>query len=772
MKKLVLLSVVVFSALFANAQQVGIGQWRDHLPYNKGLSVAAANNRIYIAAETGVFYYDLFDNSITRLSKVSGLSDIGSTVVRYHNGLKVVVIGYNNGNMDLIIDGKTIENYSDIKRSTTVLGKKTINNIMFIGDKAYISTNFGICVFNLVAKEFEETYIIGPNGTNINVNQTATDGTFLYAATDIGLFKANLSNPFLNDFNNWTLDTGLPNGQDKRINAVVYVHNKLYANYSNLNLTTDTCFVYNGSDWVDRSADFHYRTNTLTTYNDKLIVTCFIGAYVYDANGNLLSQCTVLNDASLNPNEATFDDLGNFWLADKNNGAYVTAGTLGEKRVTPIGPQQKTTFNMVYNKGNLWTVPGGNSNYGNPFNYGQVSKYDGTSWMNRTRDTDSVLNNSIDYMFVAVDPTDPNHAYFTSWGSGLVELKDNVFTRYTNANSNGTIQPWTSDPSKKFTAGVAFENDGRVWFTNAFNQSGIIQRATNGTFTAYSFGTLLNNKFTGPITIDSYGQKWVVLAKGGGILVFKDENGTIPGNKRKILTTSAGSGALPDADVRVVVEDLENQMWVGTAKGVCVFYSPEAVFSGSNFDSQKPGIVEGGFFYPLLENEKITCMVVDGANRKWIGTEKGGVFLVSADGSQQIYNFNIDNSPLLSNTIFSIAINSETGEVFIATDQGLVSYRGDATEGTDTYGKVYAFPNPVRPNYTGDIAIRGLVRDADVKITDIAGRIIYQTKANGGTAVWNGNNFNGERAKTGVYLVFSTNEDGTQTNVTKIMLVN
>jgi hypothetical protein len=165
-------------------------------------------------------------------------------------------------------------------------------------------------------------------------------------------------------------------------------------------------------------------------------------------------------------------------------------------------------------------------------------------------------------------------------------------------------------------------------------------------------------------------------------------------------------------------------------------------------------------------------MVVDGSNRKWIGTEKGGVFLISADGSQQIQNFNIDNSPLLSNTIFSIAINSESGEVFIATDEGLVSYRGDATDGTDVYGKVYAFPNPVRPNYTGPIAIKGLLRDADVKITDIAGRIVYQTKANGGTAVWNGNDFNGERARTGVYLVFSTNSDGTQTNVTKIMLVN
>jgi hypothetical protein len=769
MKKLVLLSLSIVVVLFANAQQVGVGQWRDHLPYNKGLSVAPAGNRVYIAAETGVFYYDLLDNSVTRLSKVSGLSDIGATVVRYNKNLKTLVIGYNNGNMDLIIDGTTIENYSDIKRSTSILGKKTINNVMFIGEKAYISTNFGISVFNIPNKEFEETYIIGPNGSNININQTATDGTYLYAATDIGLYKAALSNPFLNDFNNWTIDTDLPNGTNNRINAVVYVHNKLYANYSNLTISTDTCFVFNGTNWVDRSADFHYRTNTLVASNDKLIVTCFLGAYVYDANGALQTQVTVLNDGTLNPNEAAYDDLGNLWLADKNNGAYVLGGNLPEQRVTPIGPQQKGTLSMVFNKGKLWTVPGGTIYYQSPYNFGQVSMYDGTNWMNRTRATDTVLNNSWDYMTAAIDPTDPSHAYFTSWGRGLVEFKNNEFIRYTAANSNNTI---LVGQGQTFTAGAAFETNGTLWFTNAFNQSGIIRRTKDGTFTAFNFGTLLNNKFTGPVTIDSYGQKWVVLARGGGILVFKDESGTIPSNKRRLLTTSAGAGALPDEDVRVVVEDLDGQVWVGTGKGVCVFYSPEAIFSGSNFDAQKPGIVEGGFFYPLLENEKITCMVVDGANRKWIGTEKGGVFLISADGSQQIYNFNIDNSPLLSNTIFSIAINSETGEVFIATDEGLVSYRGDATDGLDTYGKVYAFPNPVRPNYTGPIAIKGLVRDADVKITDIAGRVIYQTKANGGTAVWNGNSFNGDRAKTGVYLVFTTNTDGTQTNVTKIMLVN
>lgn len=771
MKKYIVFTLSILFALQCYAQQVGVGQWRDHLPYNRGLSVAPAINRIYVAAETGVFYYDLKDNSVTRLSKVSGLSDIGATVVRYNKDYKTLVIGYNNGNLDLIIDGQTIINYSDIKRSTSILGKKTINNVMFIGSLAYISTNFGISVFDLVDREFKETYIIGPGGTNINVNQTTTDGTYLYAATDIGLFKAALNNPFINDFNNWTLDTGLPNGENKRINAVMYVHNKLYANYSNPTLPADTCFVLNGTTWVDRDPNFHYRTYTLTSNSDKLILTCFLGSYVYDETGLLTKSFTVLDDPLLNPNEAMFDDLNNFWMADKSLGAVVTGGTLSTQRVTPSGPAQKNTLNMVFNNNNLWTVPGGTIYYQSVFNYGQVSKYNGIDWENRTRATDTVLNNTWDYMTVAVDPNNPAHAYFTSWGRGLVEFKNNEFTRYTTANSNNTL---VEKPGVGVcVAGAAFEKDGRLWIANAFNPAGIILRKTNGEFQAYNFGNFLGTgKFTSQITIDTYGQKWVVLARGGGLLVFKDENGQIPTNKRKLLGITAGTGALPDIDVRCAVEDLDNQMWVGTAKGVCIFYSPEAVLTGSNFDAQKPGIVEGGFFYPLLENEKITCIAVDGANRKWIGTEKGGVFLVSSDGSQQIYNFNIDNSPLLSNTIFSVAIDPKSGEVFIATDQGLISYRGDATDGVDAFDKVYAFPNPVRPNYTGPIAIKGLVRDADVKITDIAGRIVFQTKANGGQAVWNGNDFNGERAKSGVYLVFSSNTDGTQTNVTKIMLVN
>jgi ligand-binding sensor domain-containing protein len=213
---------------------------------------------------------------------------------------------------------------------------------------------------------------------------------------------------------------------------------------------------------------------------------------------------------------------------------------------------------------------------------------------------------------------------------------------------------------------------------------------------------------------------------------------------------------------------------VGTSKGICVFYTPEAIFENgtSNWDAQTIIIDQDGFNQYLLKEEEVTAIAVDGANRKWIGTRKAGIFVVSEDGTQQIAQYTFENSPLLSNTINSLTIDGVSGELFIGTDVGICSFRTDATTGTETFGHVYAFPNPVEHDYTGTIAVSGLVRDADVKITDVSGNLVYSTVAKGGTAVWNGNLFSGQRAATGVYIVFCTNADGSQTQVTKILFIN
>ena len=208
--------------------------------------------------------------------------------------------------------------------------------------------------------------------------------------------------------------------------------------------------------------------------------------------------------------------------------------------------------------------------------------------------------------------------------------------------------------------------------------------------------------------------------------------------------------------------------------GVAVFYSPDRVFEdGANYDAQQilvPRNDGSGLADILLETEVVTAITIDGANRKWIGTERAGTFLLSPDGIEELAHFTEDNSPLLSNNVNSITINSD-GEVFFGTASGIISYRGTATPPPTSGSDVYAYPNPVRENYTGLIAIKGLANNSIVKITDSYGNLAYQTVSEGGQAVWDGYNFDGHRAATGVYFVFATTDDGSEKVVTKILMI-
>jgi hypothetical protein len=278
------------------------------------------------------------------------------------------------------------------------------------------------------------------------------------------------------------------------------------------------------------------------------------------------------------------------------------------------------------------------------------------------------------------------------------------------------------------------------------------------------------------LVIDDYGQKWFCArqaSEGKGLCVFKEASMDSPGGGSfRRLTTQTGQGALPDIFVKSIAKDKDGSIWLGTSAGVAVIYNPGSAFTGDNIDAQRIIIQQDGYNQYLLETEVVSAIAIDGANRKWFGTYNGGVFFMSADGTKQLLNFNTENSPLPSNAILSIAIDDVSGEVFFATDKGIISYRGDATEGGETCKDYFVFPNPIRHDYKGPIAIRGLTANADVKITDVAGNIVFHTKANGGEAIWNGNNMDGKRAQTGVYTVFVTNEDGSQTCATKMIFAN
>ena len=269
------------------------------------------------------------------------------------------------------------------------------------------------------------------------------------------------------------------------------------------------------------------------------------------------------------------------------------------------------------------------------------------------------------------------------------------------------------------------------------------------------------------ILIADNNDKWIRVAPNrtspASIWVYSDQG------IQRGLNTGPNNGNLPSETVNDIAKDIDGSIWVGTNIGVAVFYSPTtATRSLTQAVNAITPIFEGR---PLLEEEQISAVAIDGGGRKWFGTKRSGVYLYDKDISRSILYFNTENSPLPSNNIIDIAINKVTGEVFISTDLGIVSYRADGTDANADGSDIVVFPNPVRPNFNGLLGIRGLPANSEVKITDIAGRKVFEGISNGGGFSWNLKDYNNRRAKTGIYLVFASNEEGTDTLVGKFAVV-
>ncbi|HLC83166.1 MAG TPA: two-component regulator propeller domain-containing protein, partial [Bacteroidia bacterium] len=459
------------------------------------------------------------------------------------------------------------------------------------------------------------------------------------------------------------------------------------------------------------------------------------------------------------------------WFADSKFGLASWRPSIGYQYRYPNGPGSESVLNMSLEKNQLYVAPGGYAKY---FIDG-IYQFKEDQWYNIRSNTTTVSMDSIyDIMNVLVDPNDPKRLYATTWNQGMLELYDGQAVKVYNT-TNSSLSDIDAAGYNIWTYGLAIDEGGNLWVSNSGVSNSLCYKNTSGVWGALNFESIINKASVEQILIDKQDQKWVVISNsGGGILVYKGNTTATPvlGSNAKKLTITAGNGGLPSNVVYCLAEDLDDEIWVGTDKGVAVFYSQENVFSGSNFDAQQILLEQDGHVQILLETENVLSIAVDDANRKWIGTSNSGVYLMSADGTTQIHHFDISNSPLFSNTVKSITINHETGEVYFGTSKGIISYRGTSIEAFENFTDVYAFPNPVKHDYEGPIAIKGLMNNSTLKITDISGTLVYEMKSEGGQAIWYGKNFKDERVSSGVYMVFCTSEDGANKMVTKILVIN
>ena len=791
MKKIYLTYFLGFLLLFTSfvssvsAQSnppIAIGQWREHIPYNRVISIADTPDKIYCASLFGLYSYTKSNGELNLYSRLNALSDYEITKIRYNAEKKILFIAYQSSNIDLILSDNTIVNLSDIKRKNIIGGKK-INDVLFMGNKALVSCEFGIVVVDLDRFEIQDTYFIGQNSKAVNVQGLATDGTSYVAACDSGIYKANVNDPNIFNFTAWTKDIQSPDAD---------------ANYTTITSLQGKFFVVKTNDAYDKDSLFEYNNGTLTpfladglegakidSYNNYLLYRTYFKVGAYDITGAPIRIVNNYFYDNAKIQGGFFDPVNTvFWVADYNQGlARVTFVPNNADFIVPNGPQSEANWAMDSKNGDLWVASG--SMTGDAPNYNQVNGtylFSDNRWKTFNKNTDSLYDYFATHfgpalVTVAVDPSDSKHAYIGSWGGGLMEYRSDGGVQIFN-QSNSEIHDYVGRPGYIITGGLTFDKNNNLWVASGGSPEPLAVRRSNGTWESF---VIPSAEFTSfglyQIIVDDYDQKWVIAREGAstgqGIGVFTENDPLNPNdNSFKRILTDVGKGGLPDLFVRALAKDKDGAIWVGTNKGVAVFYNPGNVFSGSNFDAQKIIIQQDGYNQYLLETEFVTSVVVDGANRKWFGTYSGGVFLMSADGTKQLLHFTTDNSPLPSNNVNTIAVDDRTGEVFFGTEKGIISYRGDATEGKEYCSDYYVFPNPVRHEYTGPIAVRGLIENADVKIADISGNVVYHTKANGGQAIWYGTNFNGERVQTGVYTVFITNEDGSSTCTTKVLLAN
>jgi hypothetical protein len=748
------------------AQDIAIGQWRDHLAYNRATSVAIAGEKVYCAADGNLFLFDKRDGTTQRQTKVEGLSDVGAKKVAYSKAEKTLVVVYSNTNIDLITDNE-IYNLPDIKNKNFA-GDKTINNVFVLDQFAYLACGFGIVKLDLRKREIKETWYVGNNG-DLAINDVTYDGTHYYALTKVGVFKGNGSSAFLSDNTQWKRDTLLPATNH---NSCTFFSNKVFVNEV---VGSDNGMIrwFDAANnlWVKLDSTIDYGCFSLRSNEEYLLISFGGSVNLYNSSLQFMGFKGGYGNGSA-PREAAMEGE-ELWIADNNNS--LVRGKINSSNyfiTKPSGPSTNKVYDLSTAGGRIYIAPGDQDQWGKQYNNDGISIFENNEW--KVVDgyyIQSQANNASDVLVVTPDPKDTGRFFAAAWGSSIIAFRNRAIESIIN-NRNSSLD---TIPGYSFVgvAGLAFDPAGNLWCTNSLVPNGIVV-FNNQTKSWDRFFTqnLTGNFRISKIIVNQLNQKWMIMPDGGGLLAF-DENGTI-GNKSddklKKLGFGEGNGGLPGNDVTSIAEDKNGEIWVGTNEGIAVFYTPGSVFDDSNWEAQKILIEQGGYVENLLENEVVTAIAVDGANRKWIGTATSGVYLMSPDGTRELIHFTEANSPLFSDYIRAIAINGESGEVFFATSKGLLSYKYTATEPDTAFTDVYAYPNPVKGDFDGVIAIKGLVRDCDVKISDVSGNLVYTTKALGGQAVWNGQNFSGSKVRSGVYMVYLTNPDGSQRLATKILI--
>ena len=729
MKKALHLSLLFLVAALPTWSQsdIAVGTWRLHLSYNDIQHIAVSETDVFAASYSGIIMYNITDRSLHTFNKLNGLSATGISALAFDDRNKALLVGYEDGNLD-IIDANTVINF-DRLRDSDIASIKRINHISVSDGIAYLSTAYGVVVFDVSQRQIKETWRdLGATGEALAINEIAFFNDSVFLATKRGVMAGSRRDNLL-DFNNWKRhDAGAFAGDIRTLS--VFANNVYVSGPTGV-------YRYADGTWAAPLLET-LQIESLTSSDNGLVITGNGTVYILNTNAELVQVSDPLIQAAA---VGRYDNAGSLWIGDHSAGLLSNAaGSFGA--YTPNGPSQGSASRMVSHEGRLYAMAGGFNTSGQPLQLpGQLNVFENGSWSTIPQPT----NDLTDIAFM------DDQTFVSSFGQGIAVTDASGNTSIINESNSPLIGVGNSPPQ---ITGMHASADG-LWVALFNGNEPLHLLKRDGLWESFSFG-LPNEDKPVDLVVSDNATVWMVLQRntGGGLIAYEIEN------ERSFFRSNAtGQGALPEKNVNSIDIDREGYAWVGTDAGVAYFLS-------ASQDAIKP-VYENRF---LLRDEKITAIEVDGGNRKWIGTERGA-WLFNDTGDVLINHFTQDNSPLLSDVIRDIEIDGLTGEVFISTDRGIVSYRADATKATAEFETIKIFPNPVHPGYSGVVGINGLSNDAVVKITDIRGKLLWQTTANGGMASWNVRDQNGKRAPTGVYLVFAIAKDGKESMVGKVAVI-
>lgn len=744
--------------MYAQQGSMPVGQWQYHPSYYSLSSLSQIHERLYAGGPGGFFFYDLAYQSLEIISPKQGLYSNSVALLQPIEEFDLLLLAFSDGTIQFF-DGRAFTTLPDVRQADILGNKEPLHAFEYKG-RVYLGYGFGLVSIGRIGNEFrvlESVQNLVATGDQLAVEKVVALEDTLYAQTRQGIFRAPLNSNLL-DFQswaNWKQQTQLNLWKD----SILTVQDSLVYLYKQ-----------GKQSQVMRLPQEDLIELTISRGELLAITKHSQGNQVWQAQGdgwNLLAEPNTIRQVADVERLAS----GSWALADRAYHGLVLGEPENWNTLVPEAPFSFQGFKVSHHRDSLYLTSGGYATNTSP-NYNGRGFYaykNGTwniySFLPGIESTPFFLD-AIDVEYIEQSQT----LFVSSYGQGLFGFREDTVLHYTYTNS--PLTQVANVPETRLT-GLAQDLQGTLWIcdyypNNGQNANSIFSLSPEGEWASYAYPGMDNkgpNMYIEDVMVDEQNHKWMRVlpartSREGQSLTLWVMDETQ--NRHINLTTANG---LPDGKVYSMATDREGAVWIGTSQGLAVFYSTFAIFEEPQ--ASKP-IFEGR---PVLENHTVTALEVDGANRKWCGTNDAGVWLLNENATESVYYFNQENSPLPSNQILDISINHQTGEVFFLTGAGLVSFRAGATDVPFEEDQVKVFPNPVRPGYEGMVAINGLPANARIKITDASGRLAHEDFAQGAQLTWNLSNYQGQSVSTGIYYIYAAQEDGTETFLGKFAVV-